>query len=356
MFLTKKKILQFLAFTGGLFILTGCSVSFNTGAGGGAIDGGIFRSENKGAIWAQKTLALSAGGRSLDIRALDIGVLEMDPSDPAALYLGSLENGVYYSYDRGESWQVISRLGKTAINSLAVDPGDKCIIYVSSANRVMKSVDCGRFWDQAYFDNDPAIIIRSIAVDPVESAWIFITTSRGEVIKSVDAGKTWRTVGRLESDVVKIKINPHNPDIIFAGTRDAGIFRSFDSGESWQSLEAELKDFKDNKRFRDLIWSQSDAGTVFLANGYGFLKSTDNGDSWVNIELIPPQEETVINSIAVNPKNAEELYYVTNTTFYHSIDGGKNWSSKKLPTTRLGWRLAVDPERPDIVYLGVRKR
>ncbi|MFA6394242.1 MAG: hypothetical protein WCW25_05270 [Patescibacteria group bacterium] len=356
MFFSKNKLA--ISLIAAAIFLSGCSVSFNTGGGAanGAIDGGIYRSENKGAVWAQKTLSLSVGGRSLDVRALDTGVLEMDPSDPATLYLGSLENGVYYSYDRGESWQVISRLGKTAISALAVDPGDKCILYAATANRVVKSVDCGRFWDQAYFDNDPAVAIRAIAVDPVESAWIFITTSRGEVIKSVDAGKTWRTVGRLESDVVKIKLSPHNPDIIFAGTRDAGVFRSFDSGESWQSLEEELKDFKDNKRFRDLTWSQSDAGTIFLANGYGFLKSTDDGDTWANIELIPPQEETVINSIAVNPKSADELYYVTNTTFYHSIDGGKNWSSKKLPTTRLGWRLIVDPEKPDIVYLGVRKR
>ncbi|GAF89261.1 unnamed protein product, partial [marine sediment metagenome] len=43
-----------------------------------------------------------------------------------------------------------------------------------------------------------------------------------------------------------------------------------------------------------------------------------------------------------------------NTTFYRSLDSGENWTTKKLPTTRAGWKLLIDPDNPDIIYMGVR--
>lgn len=338
-----------------VLLLSGCSVSLKTGASEGAVDGGVFKTTNKGETWTQATRTTLFGGKGLDIRGLDVNVLAIDPSDPRTIYLGSLDNGLFFTYDEGADWQVASRVGKIMVSSLAVDPNSKCVIYLSSGNQAYKSVDCGRFWRQAYFDNDPAVQIRSIAINPLDSGEIFISTSRGEVIKSRDGGETWRTTGRLETDVVRIIVSPHDPKIIFAGTVDQSIFRSTDGGENWSSQKEILGEFRDSNSFRDLVFSLSDPGTVFLANHYGLIKSTDYGDSWVNINLITPKEEAIINAIAVSPENSGELYYVTATTFYHSTDGGANWSSKQLPSSRAGFRLAIDPESPNIIYLGMRK-
>ena len=49
------------------------------------------------------------------------------------------------------------------------------------------------------------------------------------------------------------------------------------------------------------------------------------------------------------------IYYVTNTTFYRSLDGGINWSSNKLPTSRAGVKLLIDSKNPSIIYLAVRQ-
>lgn len=345
-----------LVLSGMAMSLSGCSVVYNAQGLTPDNDGGVFKSANKGNTWAQKTLFASLAGKALNIRGLDVNTLEMDPSDPLTLYLGSLENGLYYTYDQGETWQASGRLGKIKVNSLAVDPNSKCVLYAATQNQLYKSTDCGRFWDQAYFDNDPSIQVSSVAVNPGQSAQIFIATSRGEVIKSADAGKTWRTAGRLEKNILKIVISPQSPNIIFAGTASNGLFRSKDYGESWENLNSRLKEFQDNNQFRDLSFSRSDSGTVFLANHYGLLKSTDNGDNWTNIKLITPKEAATINAIAVNPAKSSELYYVTNTTFYHSTDGGENWSSKKLPGSRMGWKLVIDPDNPNTVYLGMKKK
>ena len=100
---------------------------------------------------------------------------------------------------------------------------------------------------------------------------------------------------------------------------------------------------------------KSETDTIFLATAYGLLKSGDKGVTWEQIQVIPPEKKATINALAVNPENSQEIYYVTNTTFYRSVDGGENWSSRKLPTSRAGWKLLIDPKNPSIIYMGVRK-
>ena len=96
--------------------LSGCTLSLGTGSNtgsGGATDGGVFKSLNKGGNWAQKTLIQSVGAKR-SFAAVDIISLAFDPSDHKAIYAGSLANGLFYSYDGAEGWQVAAGLGKVA--------------------------------------------------------------------------------------------------------------------------------------------------------------------------------------------------------------------------------------------------
>lgn len=338
-------------------IASGCTLNFGTtsNTGSGKVnDGGIYKSTNKGVSWAQKALIQSVNVKK-SFSNIDIISLGLDPIDNKAVYAGSLENGLFYSYDGAEGWQVATGLGKVSITNIAVNPTDKCVIYATSANKVFKSEDCSRTWSQVYFDNGLKVIVSSLAIDHASSNNIFIGTSNGDVIKSSDSGVSWRALARLDSQVNKIVINPVNPKIIFAGTTSRGIFRSIDGGNKWEKLAEELEDFDGSNRFRDLVIAKSEKAVVFLATNYGLLKSTDDGNTWSKIELLTAEEEAKIYSIAVNPGDANEIYYVTGTTFYHSLDGGKNWISKKLPTSRAGSKLLLDPKNPAILYLAVRQ-
>jgi len=334
--------------------VSGCSISFKSGAGGGN-DGGVYVTANQGNNWAQKVLIPTTSGQPGSFGNLNISSLVMDPSDPGAIYFGSVDNGLLYTYNGAGDWFLVNGLGKATINAIAVDPSSKCIIYASLENKVYKSTDCNRTWAQVYYDNDVNTRVNAIAVDHYNSVNVYIGTSRGEVIKSSDRGGSWKTVGRLENSVEKIIISPADSRLIFAATAKKGIFRSTDSGDNWAGLAEKLKDFKDSLNFKDLAVVVADKGLIFLATNYGILKSADNGDNWEKIELITPEKKATINSIAVSPKNSKEIFYVTNTTFYRSLDGGTNWTTKKLPSTRAGWRLLINPENPDILYLGVRK-
>lgn len=337
-----------------VLILSGCTISFNTGGGAaGGPDGGIFKTTDKGATWQQKGDILTVGPRR-SMANLDIISLGMDPSDNNAIYGGSVANGLFYSYDAGESWSLAANSGRETVTNIAIDPTNKCVVYATATNRVLKSEDCNRGWGVIYFDTDLTVRITSLVIDHSNSNNIYIGTSRGEIIKSSNKGGSWNTLYRFNAQVDKIVINPVNPKNIFVGT-GAGIFRTSDSGGSWVSMDEKLKSFDGFRAFRDLIMIRADRPTIYMATTYGLLKSTDTGETWSRINLITPVDGVIINSIVANPFDANEIYYTTNTTFYRSIDGGKNWSTRQLPTKRAGWRLMIDPRNTSIIYLAARQ-
>ena len=349
----KNKISFLIVMMAVAIFVSGCSISFS-GNSGSLNDGGLYASANQGDTWTQTVLIPTTSGQPQSFGTLDANSLAIDPSDSKAIYFGSVDNGLLYTYSGAKEWFMAGSLTKTTINAIAVDPSSKCIIYTSIENKIYKSTDCNRTWAQIYYDNDINTRIDSIAVDHYDSANVYIGTSRGEIIKSSDRGTAWRTIGRLENRIKRIIISPADSRMIFIATEGRGIFRSSDNGENWESLAEKLKDF-DSSGFKDLVLAKADKGLMFLATNYGLLKSGDNGNTWQKIELITAENGATINAIAVSPKNSKEIYYATNTTFYRSLDGGSAWTTKKLPTSRAGWKLLVNPENTNIIYMGVRK-
>lgn len=335
--------------------LSGCTIDFGLGSTKTkGPDGAIYKTTNKGETWQQKASIPTVSGAPVSINSLDASAMALDPSDPRAIYYGTQDNGLYYSYDSADSWLPAITLGKFTINAVAVDPQNKCVIYAAITNKVMKSVDCSRTWSQVYYDNELSVSINNIVVDFYDSKIVYIGTSRGEIIASSDSAKSWRTLNRFDTKVKKIIISPADSRVILVATEKKGIWRSNDKGATWISLDEKLKDFSDSGNFRDLYVSKLQPGLVVFATNYGLLKSVNYGDDWTAIKLITPEKEATINSVIVSEQNTNEIYYVTNTTFYGSSDSGVNWTTKKLPSTRAGWILMSDLKNASVMYLGVR--
>lgn len=347
----KKLIFVFL---GVALILSGCSIRIGGGSGetpAKALDGGIFKSSTSGTTWQNKSLIPTTSGKAGSMAGFGNATLAMDPSDTKALYFAAAEGGVAVTYDGGENWREIPGLRSMIVTSFVVDPKSKCILYASTLNRLLKSDDCGRTWNQTYYDNDVKVSVTALVIDHYDSKILYIGTERGEIIQSTDSGKSWKTLNRFDNAVRKILLGPADSRLIFVATEGKTVFRSQDKGNTWTSLEPQLKDFKDYKRFRDLFVSPSQPGFILLATKYGLIKSINNGDDWTALELITPENEATINSVITSPTNPEEIYYVTNTTFYSSVDGGQNWTTKKLPSSRPGHLILSDPSDPKTLYL-----
>lgn len=338
--------------------LSGC-VSIKGGAKDtSAYDGGVFISRDKGNTWKQKVLIPSTSGKAGNFAGVSVVSLAMDPSDNKALYFGSIEAGLLYTYDAAETWRLVQEFKGQTIRDVAVDPYSKCTIYVSIGNRVYKSEDCNRNWREIYRDNDQEAVIESITIDHENSSVIYISVSRGDIIRSTNAGEGWQTVERLNNRIRDIVIDPNDANKVYATTYKKGVFSSLNKGNDWSAMVELNKFLSENKLgmdIRDLVFVESEPSVIFVATYYGLLKSENHGTEWKKINLIMPEKKAAINALAVNLQNGNEIYYVTNTIFYRSLDGGENWTPIKLPTTRAGWQLLIDPERPDVIYLGLRK-
>jgi len=335
-------------------LATGCSISFKTNDTS-AVDGGFWVSLDKGVSWHQTSLIPTVKGAPDSIATLNNSCLALDPSDSNAIYFGSAAKGLFYTYNIASGWNQAASLNETKINAVAVSKDDKCLVYAATGNKVYRSNDCNRSWTQIYFDNDVSTQINSIAIDYYDAHRVYLGNSRGEIIRSLDRGDHWVTVLRSGSNINEIIISPQDSRKVFVTTTGEGIYRTADAGDNWTPLKDKMTEFKNSLNVVELIASPANDGLLFAATAYGLLKSSDNGDTWSRIELVTPEKEASINSLAVNPKDPKEIYYVTNTTFYSSSDGGVSWRTKKLPSTRAGWRLLIKPDEVNVIFMSVKK-
>ena len=85
-----------------VFVGQGCLSSGNQSATSGPA--GMFASVNRGDSWEPISLLPKADGVK-NISSASVYRLFTDPQDPTALYWASRQNGFFFSYDEGRTWQ-----------------------------------------------------------------------------------------------------------------------------------------------------------------------------------------------------------------------------------------------------------
>ncbi|MDO8669226.1 MAG: YCF48-related protein [Candidatus Buchananbacteria bacterium] len=350
-----KKIMffSFLALTA--VLVSGCTIKIGNGKAT-AVDGGVFKSTDGGQVWAQVASVPSSGGKIASIANVDIRRMVFDPSDYNTIYLSTEKNGVIYTNDSGANWHQFKQFVGAKINAVAIDPNDKCNLYVLYANKIYKSTDCGRFWDDIYVHQNTGVILSDIVVDYVNSSIVYITTNVGEILRSNDGGSNWATVNRVNKGVfLDLVMDAKDSRIVYAATQKSGVYKTTDSGKTWNSLGDGLKAYSGSQEYKGLIISPSVKDGLILISKFGMLRTSDGGANWEVVELLPASKQTTIYSVAVNPKDSSEIYYATRTTLVKSVDSGKTWSSQALPTSRIANRLIINPDNPLTIYLGTSK-
>jgi len=345
-----KKIFLVITVFSSILLLTGC-VRIQRGALG-PFDGGVWISNDKGESWQQKVaLPTLAGVKSLS--DLNVNLFVFDPKDSQTIYIGGENAGLFVSYDNGESWQEITKLPKATIIGLAIDPKAKNIIYATIGNRIFKTTDCCRTWENIYLDI-PGVAVNALAIDPANSKIIFAGLADGRLIKSEDGGKNWKLFSDFRTNIKEILFNPKEPKIVYLATQTAGIFRSTDSGLNWRKVEG-LEKFPGGQNYKYGFFDKTKRDALFILTDYGFLRSNEEVKDWKDYPLLTQPGQVKIYSFAVNQKNPDEIYYATETTFYKSNNGGRTWITKNLPVKRLPIYLAINPDNPDTLYLATYK-
>jgi photosystem II stability/assembly factor-like uncharacterized protein len=361
--------IKFLVIFSALLFFTACSF----GGGGdkiGPSNGGVFVSSDGGDTWRHMPYIPTITAQPGSINNVEINKMIADPSDSGAIYLATLEDGLYYTYNVGRGWNKADSLpGDVKINDLVVDANDKCTIFAAIDNSLYKSIDCKRNFSETYYDNNSEVSVLSVAIDHYNSDVVYIGTSRGDVLRSLDGGESWRTIQRLDSKILKILVNPRDSRSVFVATDKNGVFRFNSSGGAtvkeleeyrnkfddinWIDYRDELEQFKLGGNFRSLVYSKSD-DSLLLATGESILRSFDDGRSWDKLDLLTPEDDSSINALTVNEKDGREIFYVTDTSFYRTRNGGDTWSVKSLSTIRPASAVLADFNNPDIIYIGFK--
>ncbi|HLD28133.1 MAG TPA: YCF48-related protein [Patescibacteria group bacterium] len=333
-----------------LVVVSGCTISLGQPKNK-AVDGGVWKSTDSGKTWNQTVVMPSSSGSPRSISDISVGKMIYDPQDYNAIYLATNANGIIYTYDGGQNWQQFKQLIKGKINDIAVDPEYKCVLYALGANKLFKSADCGRSWVNSYFHQNSTVSLTSIVINQSNHQVVYVATSEGEIIKSINSGETWTTVFRaLKGSFVDLIMDPKDSKIIYVATAKDGIYKTVDDGITWNSLGEGLKLYSGSHEYKDLIVDPATAGGLILISKFGMIRSRDGGVTWDIINLLP--DKTIIYSVAVNPQNSNEIYYSTRSTLLKSTDGGVSWSSQELPFSRVANSILIDPENPAVVYLG----
>lgn len=370
--MSNKKHLLFVMLPVLLVLLSACSLSFNSASDPSKTPdlGGVFLSVDGGNTFKSQSYTPTISGTPGNIAGVNVRAITIDPSDNAALYLATYNQGLYYTYNILSGWLEVKGLPKTTISFVAVNPKNKCDIYASYANRLMRSVDCNRTWTQIYIDANAQTFFTTLAIDFYNPKNIYLGTTNGDILKSIDEGYSWRVLKRLEEPISNITLSPDDSRHVYVVTRSAKIYSFFtntrtnpDNSEDiegnfavsdWTDSNRVLSDLQFGSNFRGLVAMPDNE--LFLASDSNIARSPDGGITWQKLALLPDERDAIIRTIAVNPQNNKEIYYATGLTFFKSTDGGVTWSSKKLPTSRWAADIQIDYKNPSVIYLGAYKQ
>ena len=380
--------------------LTGC-INVQTDSTPAAASGGLFRTQNLGESWDRMTTLYTIGGKAQNFSASSITAIAFDSLDEKAIYVGTTADGVFYSYNYGEGWFSALR-GKGSVNAIAIDPQRSCSIFVAAHNTIYKTEDCSRNWEAVYFEALPGQFITALAIDAGNSNIVYAGTSGGAFLKSQDYGYSWNVLNRFsKNSIKKIIVQSHfDNNVLYLATEKTGIYRSPDGGLSWKDLgdlkvdrasvdedaiflqkvkerkeslkipeDEDLPEKEYNKLlerkyptlkglgknagiYNSLSSDRSVRDGIIYANKMGIfrLNNPETG-MWYFLDLLTPESKDNIFSVIVNPLNTREIIYGTSNALYRSVDGGVNWSIRKLPTDYIARVLEFSPDNK-FLYLG----
>jgi hypothetical protein len=268
---------------------------------------------------------------------------------PLEYYFGAVGGGLWKTSDGGSTWKPVTdgQIDNAAVGGVAVCETNPDIVYLTTGetqlrgnvmpgNGVYKSIDAGKTWKSMGLQQVQNF--SRVRIDPTNCNNVYVggfgrygapTPDRG-LYKSTDGGATWRkTLYRdPNSGAVDISIDPRNPRIIYAAL-----------WEAWRRP-----------------WGMSSGGP-----GSGLFKSTDAGETWTELTRNPGLPAGVVGKIgvSVSPVDSNRVYSIVEHKdggVFVSDDAGATWrrtnDSRDLRQRAFYYtRIVADPKLKDRVYV-----
>ncbi len=339
-------------------------------------NGGAWRTNDYGRTWSPLTDALPTGS---------IGAVEVAPSDPNIVYIGSGEglqrpdlstgDGMYRSDDAGRTWRHLGLRDGQQIPRIAIDPRDPERLFVAvlghpygpnTERGIYRSSNGGRTWDRVLYKDentggadvllapgDPntvyAVLWQARQGPWENAAW---SGPNSGLFKSTDGGTTWtQLAGGLPTTAdglgrIGIGISPSDPRVLYitatAGER-SGVYRSGDAGATWTRVTADQRIFSRGDDFAALTVDPRDPNTVYSMNVVAW-KSTDGGRTWRSFRGAPGGDD--YQRLWINPTNPDVMLMVADQGAIITVNGGETWSSWYNQPTAQFYHVTADHAWP----------
>jgi photosystem II stability/assembly factor-like uncharacterized protein len=173
---------------------------------------------------------------------------------------------------------------------------------------------------------------------------------------------SFRSIGPagMSGRVTAIKVDPRNPERIYAGSASGGLWLSENGGTSWRCIfnneaVSSVGALALDPQNPDIIWVGTGEGNPRNSNtgGAGIYQSIDGGKTW---KLMGLAETRHIHRILINPNDPSTIYVAAignpwadspHRGVYKSTDGGKSWDKVLYRNERTGAaEMVMDPQNP----------
>src|ERR1051326_2441263 len=317
--------------------------------------------------------------------------LQIDPKNPAVLYVGAATGGIWKSTNKGVTWKpIFEQQADNTFGALAIFPADTNIIWAGTGennNRqssswgggVYRSTDGGESW--TYLGLHDTRSIGRVVLHPTNPniAWIAAVGNlwaenpeRG-VFKTGDAGRTWTKILFVDpfTGATDLTIDPRDPNVLYAATYQrlrraygfngggpgSGIYKSIDGGANWRTLESGIPAGDKGRIGLAIAESKPDVlvATIEHATEGGTYRTEDGGATWKKMSSVNPRP-MYYSKPTIDPRDDKRVW-LPNTYIIHSEDGGATWEEEPTsPTYDVGLKtdhhvLRVDPNNSDHLYV-----
>src|SRR5947208_5984860 len=272
----------------------------------------------------------SFGGRVDDIEAV--------PDDPRIIFVGTASGGVFRSLNNGTTWEpVFDAQQALSIGDIAIAPSDRNIVWVGTgeANSRQSSM-----WGDG-------------------------------VYRSLDGGSTWQHMGLRETQSIgRIVIDARDPSTVFVAAvghlfgpnEQRGLYRTHNGGKSWQKVlgvdaNTGVTDVAMSPNGRTLFaatYLRRRRAFAFVGGGpsSGLWRSTDGGDAWKRLAILPDSVSIGRIGIAIAPSDPNVVYALVEAReggVFRSSDAGLTWTKRSTMQERPSYfsQIRIDPTNPD---------
>jgi photosystem II stability/assembly factor-like uncharacterized protein len=275
--------------------------------------------------------------------------------------------------------QSIGLTGRGRVRWILADAGDPDRVWAATErDGVWRTDDGGRHWAE----KNHGLVYKhamSLAQHPATGD-LYVGTEPACIFTSTDGGESWRELESLRrlptrkdwtfpgppyvAHVRGIGLSASDPQIIFGAVEEGWLVRSTDGGDSWVNI-------KDGTEFdsHTVTILPDDPDVIVSASGAGLFRSTNGGDSFtdvtagithpylINVAVHPDRPRVLFTAGAEVPPPGWRRPGGAGAGFYRSDDGGNSWRrltgglpERIEPAPR---SVAVDPKAPDSVFFGL---